>query len=374
MKSTLYISVIFIFIVSCTRKDPIKKTYFFDENNSLEISIKNIECKFIPLETTNECLFNDVHTIEINNDTIFLITKKYRSIFAFDIKGNFIGEIGKIGNGPGEQLRPSSFHINRKNNEIIIADMSKQSLLYYDLTNFQYKYSKKSFMFFNCCWLPDGNIAWVYHGYKGEKRNYYNVKITDNNIQEIARLNDTKFSPQYIITLGNMIYKYNNNHYLNLPNEPTIYKITSKSVEPVFTVDFGKYKFASKEWLCHNAMDHYYSTISKTDYISACNIQETKNYIGASFLYKGNNIYTAFYNKKKNISCIIQGNDFIDKSGLIGISPIKGTDGDYFISLIYPATLKNKKIKRKDLLDFSKQISEDDNPIICLFRFKNQSI
>ncbi len=99
-------------------------TMNFSNHYSMSSFFKTV--RFISLETKKECLIGNIDEIKIKNDTVFVLDKKIsKSLFIFDKSGKFIRKIGKLGRGPGEYERLSSFSIDRTRNQILIQSNKK---------------------------------------------------------------------------------------------------------------------------------------------------------------------------------------------------------------------------------------------------------
>lgn len=297
-----------------------------DENDfSIE---NNLDCKFIPLETTETNLISGIQTVQIYEDRIFILNIKNTAVLVFGLSGNFITQVGCSGEGPVDSFQ-------------------------------------------ECAWLSAGDIAWVQSaGFDTDKRKPYYVKITDAELNEKKQLLPADFSVQYGVSAGSLFYEYDGEVYLNLPFLPTVYHITSEQADEHFKFDLGSHKFAALEWLKEKAVDNYGGAIIPSDYISACSVRETDDYMSACFYVKGANGYIGFFNKKTKQSCKYSATDFLKQSGLTGFGLIKGVYGDYFIADIFPSALKRSSIKRDDLRTVAETVSEEDNPVLCLFKFK----
>lgn len=111
-----------------------------DENDfSIE---NNLDCKFIPLETTETNLISGIQTVQIYEDRIFILNIKNTAVLVFGLSGNFITQVGCSGEGPEDSFQ-------------------------------------------ECAWLSAGDIAWVQSaGFDTDKRKPYYVKITDAELNE----------------------------------------------------------------------------------------------------------------------------------------------------------------------------------------------
>jgi hypothetical protein len=137
----------FLLIVFCfTSCDNTKKQ---DLNTSIEI-FRCLNCnekqkpgnpeydglKIVKLETTTSCLLYNITQIDISDSIIFIVDG-YKYVYAFDMEGRFISQIGEYGQGPGEYLFLTALYIDDKNKNVVIVDGYKNSLIKYD---FQGKY------------------------------------------------------------------------------------------------------------------------------------------------------------------------------------------------------------------------------------------
>lgn len=368
----LILPLLIMLLYSCSKNeqiDNVKKLIFNEEVNS---DIKDlITCKFIPLETTDSCLFGDISAIDIVDNKIYTIDRKGNHLFVFDISGKFITQIGKKGNGPGEYMSLNNFHIDKKQQIITLTDAYIDKLFNYKLTDYKFINSKKTGYFSDCCWLPDGNIAWAFHGgYSSGKRDLHYAKITDPKLNTIKLLYPTNFFPESPMVPGQLFYTYNRKCYLNIPYVPTIYEVTSEKLIPTYQLELGQQKFASPEWLKAEAEKNFYGTISNTDYISGQHIKETDDYICVEYYARGMTSYLGFYNKNTGKSFKYSKSDFTRQTGLTGLFQLKGTYNNYFIFTMLPDALKDSYCTITELQPIIDNIKEDDNPILCLLKFK----
>ncbi len=102
-----------------------------DLKDSVRFSTFFSGVKIIPLETNKNCLIGRITEIEIINDTLYVLDQmNSKSLFVFDLEGNFVRKIGNEGRGPGEYVRPRSFTIDTKHNQIHIMDSGRKILTY----------------------------------------------------------------------------------------------------------------------------------------------------------------------------------------------------------------------------------------------------
>ena len=143
MKLFLLLSI--LIFCSCSRNEQNTniETLFFDENNKLDIN-DIISYKFIPLETSDDCLINGTKQIVIEDNYIY-VNSGGDKLLVFDISGKFITQIGNKGNGPGEYRLICNFHINKEKGIITIADSGQNRIIYYKLSDYKHIKTKTIF-------------------------------------------------------------------------------------------------------------------------------------------------------------------------------------------------------------------------------------
>ena len=95
----------------------------------------------IQLSTKKECIISYITDMEIDSEGNFIVADGWqrRGIFVFAPNGEFIKELGKNGQGPGEYLTPVSVAISSKQ-EIWVADYMGNRFNIYS-GNFNFKKS-----------------------------------------------------------------------------------------------------------------------------------------------------------------------------------------------------------------------------------------
>lgn len=363
-----------ILLASCTQQDKQTEslTLEFDISQKSTLSPKDIECKFIALETNDKCLLRAIIDIHFYDNKIFIIDGLNNSkLFVFDNQGKFIDQIGHIGDGPGEYIQPYRMHIDEKNNRITIADTRFNKLIHYRLDNFKYISDQKAFNFSNCAWLPDGNILWFSPvGFDTGKRKRYFIQITDKELNTIVYHGETQELPPYGIGEWTL-FQFNNNTYISFPFAPVVYQVTSNDIQARFNLNFGTQKMPSAEYFIDFFKENGASGANimlRSDYINSFNVFETNNYIATSYFSKNFETYLGFYNKQTKKSNALSCKDFAKLFGLPDAGYIRKTAGDYFIMQLNAKDIVNKRSSYRELDEILKTMTEESNPVMCLFK------
>lgn len=90
-----------------------------------------------PLETNDNSIFGNISVMEIINDTIIILDhRNAKKLLVFNKNGSFIGNVGQLGDAPGEYFEPTDFSIYGNNIEIL--DQFRHTITKYDRKSRQY--------------------------------------------------------------------------------------------------------------------------------------------------------------------------------------------------------------------------------------------
>ena len=223
-KTTTYLLLSFLFIVSCKHTNSIKADneianlvvqipYHID----LEKNLNNIkpmllssignEVEYIPLETSPDCLLKSITQIDFSDSYIFVCD--FYKLLQFDRKGKFIRQIGTIGRGPGEYIYVSGFCIDEKKEKIYIIAWGIRSVLEFDFNgvfNRSFKTSFPSFQFFK---TDSNSFTFAILNSASTIESEYRVIITDSlGVPKVKIKNFNRFynKPGLLITKIPMYY------------------------------------------------------------------------------------------------------------------------------------------------------------------------
>lgn len=362
-----------LLILACQdmRKSDEKGTIVFSQSSSNEW-LSKLDCQFIPLETNDSCLVATVSDMVFDSSRLYLIDGKSNLVFAFSLSGEFISQVGDVGSGPSEYQYPVNLHIDKTKQELIVADANTPKLVYYDLKTLKYKRQLRSDDYFtNCAWLPNGDIILASgSSYVTPKRERFYAQITDENLKRKQYICPCSFDPQYRLAIGSVFYTFQDQVYLNLPFLHSVYQINETTCEETYAIELKGFQMPDQNWLKANAEENYFAALSRSDYVSAIQCQETNRYLYTTFLVGGSKDYIAFYDKEQKSSMIYSGYDFIKETSLNGLNKVITTYNDTFVATINPDVLKEKGTTIEELAQLSQSLPAESNPILCLFTFK----
>ena len=372
-----------IFIISCSKnenKNDIKFKEIKFETIGLSLN-DSIDFKFIPLETKEECFIGIAEDIQMIDDRIFILEgKSNENLYVFDLEGKFIANVGQKGNGPGQYNRIFSFDIDQESRSIIISDRYLEKLLFYDLDSYQFKYARNTKFYYNAfLHLPHGDK--IFLGYKGLKNptdrkdlNSYYVYVTDSLLNPTKSFYEADFQTSYSLTGGKSnLYSYNGGTYIYHHLFPYIYKLEDNSMNPTYKIELEGYAFPTIDFLkqCSGDDKDYTASLMRSEYITNYRIDECSSMICLSF-QKNNQLFYGLYNKKNKKGYLFDLPKYFSTMGLgVLVEPRSATD-EYLIAQINIEENSYKYIRQNSLLmKIIANRSMDENPIICLYKWKN---
>ncbi|MBR1941505.1 MAG: 6-bladed beta-propeller [Bacteroidaceae bacterium] len=91
-----------------------------EEVDKLNLSDAAERVEIVKLETTGQSLISDIEHIQVTNSDIWITHYKDQYVYRFSRDGKFKNRVGKIGQGPEEYTRLSSFWIDESSKEVYI--------------------------------------------------------------------------------------------------------------------------------------------------------------------------------------------------------------------------------------------------------------
>ena len=368
----LIMSLVILLCSNCTNNDNSIEsgiTIYLDSIQYVALKIGNI--RYIPLETTDECILGYADKVLIRNNRIYVADfNQTMSLFVFDMSGKFLFKINRRGQGPGEYTSFRDFDL-QNNEEIYMFDHLGKKLLIFDSEGNYLHNIIFEFSFRNFC-LIENKI------YISEVRGRNGKKVADLALYDIVNgetellLDDEKYL--YSIPLNNSQYKFytspNNTYYAPKLSETT-FSVTKDSIIPLITIKGLPFfpKDLLERWLSETNTSIRSDFFRNTEYfIENSYIYETNDYISMQYVL-GINSFDLLYNKQTKKAYKLLSTYFQD----IGHYCIKGSTGIEFFSTVY---FNNENDYLKKILashEELKNVKEDDNPVIVIFDLDMQS-
>ncbi|MFD2035609.1 6-bladed beta-propeller [Belliella marina] len=291
MKSNylLILSVFFCFVIcSCGSN---KNSDFGDLKNSEEIIAlslngnwgKNeekftslfIDYEVIPLKVPDSLFIVSIDKIHLSDDRIYVLDKKFSNLFCFNILGEFIGQVGSIGSGPGEFLGIEDFNIFEDN--IILMSSGDMSFFVYDKFNFDFR-KQYSLGLFGYSFVPlslDKTMIYINHNPSSFGGNY-NLFISDKDLKNPKGFFPFDPKKSYaVIDFSGFLTFQNEKILFAKPFDDLIYEFNSieEDFNPIFKLE------TISEFVLENKED--FSKVVRPDILT--NAEHKTSFMGSTF-------------------------------------------------------------------------------------------
>ena len=131
--------------------------------------------EYIKLASPEKFFLTEAKKILELDNKLFILDKNKKIVVAYDLQGNFIGQVGKKGLGPQEYQSVMDFVVDQKRNSILIFSSADQAILEFD-SDLTFKRKNRFNIFASqMSLLASGNIAfYTYFDYGGSNILVYN--------------------------------------------------------------------------------------------------------------------------------------------------------------------------------------------------------
>lgn len=320
----------------------------------------------IVLETNDSSLITIIEKAEIRNDTIFILDRKNPRLLLFDSKGNFLRNIGSVGDGPNQYTHCYSFALNPEKNEV--AMIIPFGFLYtYDL---QGKFIENRKLpakpsYHDAKWLnKDTLILW-----SGVSAAY--PAITLLNVPSDKPVRSTWHRQHELNGSISSFFEVEGKILLGSPYSNEIYSVGMDSIIPIAAWDFGEYNvdmsyFAELDKM-KPSRERYekYRDDNRAGKIVHRKLEHfgNKRYmvvnvavgpLGKSTFYK------VFYDRKTK-----QSHSFVDLTDGVRLMPVFMNE-EFMLAYIRDYELD----ACQEAFGWDLDVAEDDNPVLVKMYFK----
>jgi hypothetical protein len=329
---------------------------------------------YLTLPLSNNTIIGSIDKIEIHKSRYYFWDKTGKKIWCFDFLGNYIFQIDKRGQGPGEYLQIYDFDIDKERQQIQILDRSLRKILCYDLNGNYIKDIKMEVAASQFTVLQDGFLLYTkgVDIFMGRDKNTYGFNLFKSdsveNLQE-------RYFPYNDITENIIGFKTFATHdqqiFFHYARNDTIYEfdhIGHMICKHLF--DFGKYRLPLKSISDKQTMSDY---DNKSDYTRIFESFSTSQHMFITYIYEMRIRFLLFYKQsKKIINGSFLEND-IDGISFANPSPMQ-TWQNQLIYIKEVSDIVDQKKDGKYLYESIPQLrhlKENDNPVIVIAFLKN---
>jgi hypothetical protein len=202
--------------------------------------------------------------------------------------------------------------------------------------------------------------------------------VIDTNQKYINRYVEKEFITGYHTGPLKNSYKYNDKLYAYPAYQaiPYIYCLSENNAVPVYRLQFGKYNLPPNDYLktISSGNTNFLATLNQSEYIYSFSVFETEKTLCVPYMIS-EAWHIGMYNKNNGKTYNYTIKEFQNMLKIGEIDEVLGIVNDYIAVSLQPFDLIEMKAndyqfsqKLQDLLNESK---DDDNPSLCLFKFKN---
>jgi hypothetical protein len=362
-KKYILFTVAILLLSCCNKKRQNDDENIFTINIESEKIVKSIkfselitDCKYVPLETTEECLIGQLNKVEVSNNEIFVLdSRSARAIYRFSKEGKFLNQIAEQGHGPGEYVQPDDISIDVTTGEIAILDRMK--IYFYKPDN----------TYLRDIILPvySYKIAWYDHRIATYSRDDNDLVLLNENgkQKEVFFKNDEAKK----MVMNYPFQPYNEKELLYFAYfDYTIYNISEYSVTPHVKFIFDERMFTDKDIKLLKS-----DSKSEDNFVWIKYYNENSTHIYMVYLYK-RTPYMVIYDKSNSTTTIVDIIGIKNDITFMHEPPlIVGVDvNDYFVAQFDYNDVFSPDELKKIIGTQADSLNEMSNPILLFFKFK----
>ena len=376
MRNCFSLCLAVFILFSCnqpTQRTDALHTINFNLENNIDL-FDMLEVSFIKLETNDKCLINrTIRQVESAFGKLFILSGGEGKLFVFDSSGNFIAPIGNIGAGPQEYIFCSSFSIDYNRNIISLVDMVQKKVVNYSLINYDF-ISEHRIVEGLTCFEYMGNDKLLWHNLVAQNDFAgWSFITTDFNQKYISKHVKKDFITGYHTTPLKSIYKIDGDIFAYTGYNSNIYHFIGDSVTKLYKIEFGQFALPSMDYLekISRGNVNFLHDLAQSNYVFSFSAIGVRNTLVVDYTVF-NTHYIGFYNKLNDQIFSYSMEDFQKKLNIGKIDRISGVVNNTIAAVLLPFHLVEENVDNytkelQRLVDISK---DDDNPILCLLRFK----
>ena len=342
--------------------------------------------KFVKLELTEESLIGNINKVIVFEDRIYVLDTRTYSLFVFNIDGEYLFKISKIGKGPEEYIQLDFFDIDYVNRQIVLTDLMGYWILRYDLKGNYISRQKIPFWIEGIVPIFDKGVV-VYANHRDNKRKIkqeYNIFYLDSLMQILKAYfpyNSSNFKNpriKFSTPQEGSFYMYNKNMHFFSAFKNQVYQVAEDGLKPKYSFDFEGKVFNEKYLNQKNKLKKY---MDKGDFYRLGYVLENDDFVIFSFYQNSLRIGHFGYYSKNSRKVICSTGFTVGKNNYFYGYNIAAYDS-WIITKIQPDQLLSwskyidkKKTHLNNKYTILKKhaadgITLDDNPLLMFYKLK----
>lgn len=208
--------------------------------------------KVVLLETKLECVVQNIRSLEIYKEDIYILDDRANKLYVFDGNGKFKRTISSPGRGHGEYMKLADFSIDRTKEIIYLLDEATDEILKFSLNDYKFLSSIKAVQngYLTYCMQEIGGKIYLNRSSVLEKEKYELREIDERNGKQVGKFlksDDYNHGWNFPLSLEHSNFYSKNSQspkYIGLFSN-LIMNVTADGVSAAYIVDSRK--FVDKE-------------------------------------------------------------------------------------------------------------------------------
>ena len=208
--------------------------------------------KVVLLETKPECVVQNIRSLEIYKEDIYILDDRANKLYIFDGNGKFKRTISSPGRGHGEYMKLADFSIDRTKEVIYLLDEATDEILKFSLNDYKFLSSIKAVQngYLTYCMQEIGGKIYLNRSSVSEKEKYELREIDERNGKQVGKFlksDDYNHGWNFPLSLEHSNFYSKNSQspkYIGLFSN-LIMNVTADGVSAAYIVDSRK--FVDKE-------------------------------------------------------------------------------------------------------------------------------
>jgi hypothetical protein len=145
--------------------------------------------KVVLLETKPECVVQNIRSLEIYKEDIYILDDRANMLYIFDGNGKFKRTISSPGRGHGEYMKLADFSIDRTKEIIYLLDEATDEILKFSLNDYKFLSSIKAVQngYLTYCMQEIGGKIYLNRSSVLEKEKYELREIDERNGKQVGK-------------------------------------------------------------------------------------------------------------------------------------------------------------------------------------------
>ena len=204
--------------------------------------------KVVLLETKPECVVQNIRSLEIYKEDIYILDDRANKLYIFDGNGKFKRTISSPGRGHGEYMKLADFSIDRTKEVIYLLDEATDEILKFSLDDYKFLSSIKAVQngYLTYCMQEIGGKIYLNRSSVSEKEKYELREIDERNGKQVGKFlksDDYNHGWNFPLSLEHSNFYSKNSQspkYIGLFSN-LIMNVTADGVSAAYIVDSRKF-------------------------------------------------------------------------------------------------------------------------------------